>query len=77
MQVSLVLFSAITRARKETCLFVYTGWTTNDCPDEVRLKELGEEMKNAISAVHGMEYRNIRIVDLYKATGGASDWLVS
>ena len=33
-------------------------------------------MQEDISNVHGKNYRNIRIIDLYKATGGASDWLV-
>lgn len=56
---------------------MFTGWTTNACPDEAQLKALGDKMREDILAVHGMDYTNQRIVDLYKATGGASDWSVN
>ena len=52
-----------------------TGWTTTRCPDEEQLKALGDTMSENIKAVHGKSYTNQRIIDLYKATGGASDWL--
>ena len=52
------------------------GWTNDNCPDENQLFDLGKKMQEDISNVHGKNYRNIRIIDLYKATGGASDWLV-
>jgi len=42
-------------------------------PDESRLQGLGQKMVDAMRAVHRVNYRNIRAVELYIASGLASD----
>lgn len=44
-------------------------------PDEVRLRDLGAAMQQAIRSSSGREYRNIRSVELYITTGSAGDWM--
>ncbi len=50
------------------------GWTETRCPDETYLTSISNNMRDAIKTVHDKEYTPQRIIDLYKATGGASDW---
>lgn len=52
------------------------GWTSNDCPDEVQLRNLGDNMKQSIFNVHDKSYTSQKSIDLYKTTGTASDWSV-
>lgn len=56
------------------CITISTGWTLDDSPDEAQLKELGDDMKEAILAVHGKSYISQKSIQLYKTTGTASDW---
>ena len=55
-------------------LFAWLGWTTEDCPDEEQLKELGGMMSEDIFSVEGKRYVSQKKIDLYKTTGTASDW---
>lgn len=59
-----------------TCLYIinYIGWTENDPPDEPQMKQLGVDMATAIAAIHGKKYNPIRAIELYAASGTASDW---
>jgi len=50
------------------------GWTTANCPDETKLKALGDGVRNAIYAVHKKDYISEKSIDLYITTGTASDW---
>ncbi|KAJ3043018.1 hypothetical protein HDV00_005925 [Rhizophlyctis rosea] len=50
------------------------GWTRKDAPDEKLLKEAGDGMRERIKSVHGKKYVSEREIDLYAASGTASDW---
>ena len=49
------------------------GWTDKESKDEKAFTELGEQLKKAY-AKDSEDFTNERIVDLYVASGGASDW---
>ncbi|KAJ3028002.1 UNVERIFIED_CONTAM: hypothetical protein HDU68_002684 [Siphonaria sp. JEL0065] len=62
-----------------TRFFVYihsfvTGWTTDDAPDEKLLKEVGDGIRDVIKKTSGKKYVSQREIDLYAASGTASDW---
>jgi len=50
------------------------GWTTANCPDETALKIIGEGVRYTISEVYGVDYENLKSIELYITTGTASDW---
>ncbi|KAJ3412193.1 hypothetical protein HDV05_001103 [Chytridiales sp. JEL 0842] len=50
------------------------GWTYDNAPDEALLKEVGDGIRDVIEATSGKKYQSIREIDLYKASGTASDW---
>jgi hypothetical protein len=54
--------------------FFSKGWTYNDAPDEKFLKKAGDGIRDEIKKVHGKKYTSEREIDLYKASGTASDW---
>jgi hypothetical protein len=53
------------------------GWTSDDAPDEAKLKECGDEMKAAAEAVHGSVYISQKGLQLYATSGTARDWFYS
>ncbi|KAJ3101455.1 hypothetical protein HDU97_001330 [Phlyctochytrium planicorne] len=50
------------------------GWTEDPAPDERLLKKAGDGIRDAIKATHGKKYTSQREIDLYAASGTASDW---
>ncbi|KAJ3055108.1 hypothetical protein HK097_011483 [Rhizophlyctis rosea] len=50
------------------------GWTRKDAPDEHLLKQAGDGLRDRIKEVHGKKYVSEREIDLYAASGTASDW---
>lgn len=60
-----------------TLLFLITGWTRDDTPDEARMKELGDQMSSAIFDVEGKQYVSQMAIDLYQTSGTARDWFYS
>ncbi|RKO93859.1 hypothetical protein BDK51DRAFT_32941 [Blyttiomyces helicus] len=50
------------------------GTTYDDAPDEKLLKEVGDGIRDLIKGVHGKTYVSQREIDLYAASGTASDW---
>lgn len=50
------------------------GYTNTDCPDETRLRDLGDTMRDLILGVHGMSYTSQKSIGLYPTSGTASDW---
>ena len=48
-----------------------------DCPDEARLKSLGDAMSVDIGNVNGKMYTSQKSSQLYTSTGTASDWFYS
>ena len=50
------------------------GWTEERAPHEQQHRELGNGMRDLIRKTHGQGYTSERAVDLYVASGGASDW---
>ncbi|KAJ3110427.1 hypothetical protein HDU96_006624 [Phlyctochytrium bullatum] len=50
------------------------GWTEDPAPDETLLKKVGDGIRDKIKGVHGKKYTSQREVDLYTASGTASDW---
>ncbi|XP_065909435.1 carboxypeptidase O-like [Dysidea avara] len=53
------------------------GWTSEDSPDEPRLKAIGDEMRDLIIDVHDEYYTSQKGIGLYPTTGTASDWFYS
>ena len=51
-----------------------TGYTSADSPDETRLSQLGNSMRDLIRNVHGMSYTSQKSIGLYPTSGTASDW---
>ena len=58
-------------------VFLLLGWTSEDAPDEARLKELGDMISTAIFSVNGRRYTNQKSIGLYPTTGSADDWFYS
>lgn len=54
-----------------------TGWTSEDSPDEARLKELGDQMAAAIFEESGERYTSQKAIGLYPTSGTARDWFYS
>jgi len=50
------------------------GWTDQNSPDDATFTTLGAQIQSAIQSSGEDQYVNERIVDLYVASGGASDW---
>jgi len=50
------------------------GWSTAKTPDETALKIIGDGVSYEIQRNSGLKYTSQRAIDLYPATGGASDW---
>jgi len=50
------------------------GWTDGTSPDDATFAQLGVQIQSAIQSKGENAYTNERIVDLYVASGGASDW---
>ncbi|KAJ3119358.1 hypothetical protein HK100_000351 [Physocladia obscura] len=50
------------------------GWTEERAPDEKHLKTAGDGIRDAIKRVSGKKYVSEREIDLYAASGTASDW---
>ncbi|KAJ3199724.1 hypothetical protein HDU82_000200 [Entophlyctis luteolus] len=50
------------------------GWTQNPAPDEFHLKTAGDGIRDTIKKTSGKKYVSEREIDLYKASGTASDW---
>ena len=50
------------------------GWTSNNAPDEAKLKAAGDLFKTEAEKVHGFRYTSQKSVALYPTTGSASDW---
>ena len=59
------------------CSILVLGWTDEDAPDEDRLRELGDEIREIIYSVHGKFYSNQKSIGLYPTTGSADDWFYS
>jgi len=57
-----------------TVILYHTGWTSEDSPDEPRLKAIGDEMRDLILNVHDEYYTSQKGIGLYPTTGTASDW---
>lgn len=53
------------------------GWTVQDSPNEVQLKELGDQMSEDIYQVDEKRYTSQKSIQLYMTTGTASDWFYS
>jgi hypothetical protein len=53
------------------------GWTSDDPPDEARLKEVGDGMAEAIREESGQFYRSQKAIGLYPTSGTARDWFYS
>ena len=54
--------------------FIHPGWTTDDSPDEVDMKAIGDEMSDVVFAVHEKRYTSQKKYQLYATSGTASDW---
>ncbi|KAJ3085095.1 hypothetical protein HK102_000323 [Quaeritorhiza haematococci] len=50
------------------------GWTTRPAPDEKLARKAADTMRDLIYGVHQKKYVSEREIDLYKASGTASDW---
>ncbi|KAJ3283216.1 hypothetical protein HDU79_009256, partial [Rhizoclosmatium sp. JEL0117] len=50
------------------------GWTQKPAPDEPLLKKGGDGIRDAIKKTSGKKYVSEREIDLYAASGTASDW---
>jgi hypothetical protein len=50
------------------------GDTTDDSPDEAKLKELGDSIRDVIKQSRGTEYTSEKASELYPASGSAMDW---
>ncbi|KAJ3076623.1 hypothetical protein HDU98_001632 [Podochytrium sp. JEL0797] len=50
------------------------GWTDEPAPDEKLLKQAGDGIRDAIKTTSGKKYVSEREIDLYMASGTASDW---
>ncbi|KAJ3229988.1 hypothetical protein HDU78_008697 [Chytriomyces hyalinus] len=50
------------------------GWTEDPAPDEKLLKKAGDDIRDTIKKVSGKKYVSEREIDLYAASGTASDW---
>ena len=55
----------------------YSGWTSEDAPDEGRLKAIGDGMSLIIQQVHGKVYTSQKAIQLYRTSGTARDWFYS
>lgn len=53
------------------------GWTSEDAPDEARLKELGDKISAAMFSVNRRCYTNQKSIGLYPSSGSADDWFYS
>lgn len=54
-----------------------TGWTSEDAPDEARLKEIGDRMSAAIFEESGQRYISQKAIGLYPTSGTSRDWFYS
>jgi murein tripeptide amidase MpaA len=50
------------------------GWSQTLCPDETALKSYGANMQAQIKSKYGLNYDNIRAIELYVTTGSSIDW---
>jgi murein tripeptide amidase MpaA len=50
------------------------GWTRNNPPDEVLLRQAGDGIRDNIRSVSGLTYTSQKSIDLYLTTGTTSDW---
>jgi len=50
------------------------GHTSANSPDEAEMRALGAVMAEAISDTHGLNYENIKSIELYITTGTTGDW---
>lgn len=55
----------------------FSGWTSQNSPDETQLKDLGDQMSADIFSVEGKRYTSQKSIQLYMTTGTASDWFYS
>lgn len=53
------------------------GWTSEDAPDEARLKEIGDKMSAAIFEESGQRYASQKAIGLYPTSGTSRDWFYS
>jgi len=56
---------------------LFTGWTTEDNPDEIRLQTLSIEMVEEILIAGGEAFDYLKFIDNYECSGTASDWFYS
>jgi hypothetical protein len=50
------------------------GWSHDECPDEDKLKDMGDKISADIKEASGSNYTSERSAYLYLASGVASDW---
>ncbi|KAJ3300937.1 hypothetical protein HDU76_005955 [Blyttiomyces sp. JEL0837] len=50
------------------------GYSSSDAPDENLLRKAGDGIRDVIKTISGKKYVSQKTIDLYKATGAASDW---
>jgi len=65
---------AITLHSYSQLLLRQYGHTQQNSPDEVGQRNLGALMVEAIHDTHGLEYENIKSIELYATTGTTGDW---
>lgn len=73
----MVIIIVIDNYNFNVCTICISGWTSEDTPDEARMKEIGDEMSAVIFKVEGKRYTSQKAIQLYQTSGTARDWFYS